>query len=121
MPIVDIEIVTRPAELLAPGLAVALADALGGVLDAAPGKVWVRLRSLPAESYAENQCGADRPSPVFVTFTASSPPEGENLKAIVQGMTQAVARATDRPAENVHVLVSPSAKGRIAFGGRIAK
>ena len=121
MPIFDIEIVTRHGEAVAPTLADDLSDALGAVMDAAPGKVWVRLRRLAPESYAENRSGAERPFPVFVTLTASAPPEGGHLDNMVRQVTEAVAHLTDRPPENVHVLVQPAAKGRIAFGGRVVQ
>jgi phenylpyruvate tautomerase PptA (4-oxalocrotonate tautomerase family) len=121
MPIIDVEIVTRPGEVLAPSLAGTLADAIGAVLGAAPGKVWVRLRPLPPEGYAENRCGEDRPCPVFVTLTASAPPEEGRLDLVVRQVTEAVARHADRPGENVHVLVQPAAKGRIAFGGELVR
>ncbi len=121
MPIFDIEIVSRRGEAVAAGLAGDLSDALGAALDAAPGKVWVRLRSLAPEGYAENLAGEERPSPVFVTLTASVPPEGERLDHVVGKVTEAVSRLTDRPPENVHVLVQPAAMGRIAFGGKVVK
>ncbi|HQW37990.1 MAG TPA: tautomerase family protein [Usitatibacteraceae bacterium] len=121
MPIFDIEIVRRAGEAVAPGLATRLADALGGALGAAPGKVWVRLRSLAPEAYAENGEGDGRASPIFVTMTASAPPEGEALDRLVAQVTQAVAGLAGRPAENVHVLLQPAAKGRIAFGGKVVK
>ena len=121
MPIVDVEIVERPGEGLAPGLAARLADALGGALDAAPGKVWVRLRALAAGHYAESGAGEGRPSPVFVTLLASVPPEGGELDRMVGRVTEAVSRVACRPAENVHVLVQPAARGRIAFGGKVVR
>ena len=121
MPVFDIEIVTRHGEAVAPALASDLSDALGAVMDAASGKVWVRLRTLAPEGYAENQAGPQRPFPVFVTLTASAPPEGEHLEHVVQQVTEAVAHLTDRPVENVHVLVQPAAKGRIAFGGKVSR
>jgi phenylpyruvate tautomerase PptA (4-oxalocrotonate tautomerase family) len=119
MPIFDIEIVTRRGETVAPELAANLSDALGAVLGAAPGKVWVKLRLLGPGSYAENLSGEDRPHPVFVTLTASAPPEGERLEQVARQVTQAVARVAGRPPENVHVLVQPAVRGRIAFGGNL--
>jgi phenylpyruvate tautomerase PptA (4-oxalocrotonate tautomerase family) len=121
MPIFDIEIATRHGETVAPALAADLSDALGAVLDAAPGKVWVRLRTLPPESYAENGSAGDHPFPVFVTLTASAPPQGEHLDHVVQQVTEAVAHLTDRAPENVHLLIQPAARGRIAFGGKVVR
>ena len=34
-------------------------------------------------------------------------------------LTAAVAKVTGVPGENVHVLVEPAARGRIAFGGQL--
>lgn len=119
MPIFDVEVVRRAGERLPGTLAAELADALGEQMGASPGKVWVRLRGLEAEDYAENGAGAARPSPVFVTLLASAPPEGEALAGRVAAVTAAVARLTGRDPENVHVLVEPAARGRIAFGGKV--
>lgn len=119
MPIIDIEIVSRPGEDPAPPLAQPLADALGDAFGADAGKVWVRLRELPAAHYAENRAPA--PAPVFVTVTASAPPEGEALRERIAQVTAAVARLTRRPAANVHVEFLPAARGRIAFGGRLVE
>ncbi len=121
MPIFDIEIATRHGEALAPGLAADLADALGAVMGAAPGKVWVRLRDLAPERYAENGRDPDRPFPVFVTLVASAPPQGEHLDHVAAQVAEAVAHLTDRAPENVHLLVEPAAKGRVAFGGKVAR
>ncbi len=121
MPIFDIEIATRHGEAVPPTLAADLADALGAVLDAAPGKVWVRLRTLAPGAYAENESGGDTPFPVFVTLTASAPPEGEHLEHVARQVTEAVAHLADRPPGNVHVLVQPAARGRIAFGGKLVR
>ena len=118
MPIVDVELIAGSAHPDAAATQ-ALADALGDVFEAAPGKVWLRMRALPAGQYAENRAAA--PSPVFVRVTASAPPEGERLRQRIAAITQAVARATGRPAENVHVEFMPAARGRIAFGGRLVE
>ena len=114
MPILDVEIVEAP-----PVDAQALADALGRTFGAAPGKVWVRIRNLPANHYAEND--AQAPRPVFVTVTASAPPEGPAMRERIEGIVDAVATATGRPRENVHVEFQPPAKGRIAFGGKLVE
>lgn len=121
MPIFDIEIATRHGEAVAPSLASDLADALGAVMDAASGKVWVRLRALGPEAYAENESASGHPYPVFVTLTASAPPQGEHFDHVVQQVTEAVAHLTDRPVEQVHFLAQPAARGRIAFGGKVVK
>ncbi len=114
MPILDVEVVTRHGERLAPTLATDLADALGEVFGAEPGRVWVRLRDLPADRYAENEAGGDRPFPVFVTVHEGDPPTGVPLE-------ERVARLAERPLANVHVVMEPALRGRIAFGGKLAK
>ena len=116
MPIVDVELVGAPA---ADGLAQRLADDIGSVLGAPPGKVWVRVHTLSANRYAEN--GGNAPFPVFVTVLSSAPPEGEALDNRVARITAAVASLTDRDPAHVHVLFEPSARGRMAFGGRVVK
>ena len=116
MPIVDVEIVGAPA---AEGLAQRLADEIGRALAAPTGKVWVRVHTLSAARYAEN--GGEAPQPVFVTILSSAPPEGEALDQRVARVTAAVASLTDRDPQNVHVLFEPTARGRIAFGGRVVK
>lgn len=118
MPIVDIELVGRAGESLPPDLAQALADALGQALGSEPGLVWVRLRTLPQAHYAENRVTA--PSPVFVNVLLGRHPEGDELRAQMRSVAKAVADACGTPMQNVHVLLEPPAKGRIAFGGELA-
>ena|SRR5688500_1562300 len=120
MPIIDIEFVQERPGPIEPTLARKLADALGEVFEAAPGKIWVRLRELPYGAYAENGV-AKAPKPVFVTVLASAPPEGKDLEARIGAITEAVAEHTQRPVKHVHVAFEPAARGRIAFGGKIAK
>ena len=121
MPILDVEVVTRHGASLPASLATDLADALGKVYDAQPGRLWIRLRDIPADRYAENEAGEDRAFPVFVTVREGSPPEGAQLEARIARVTECVARLTGRPADNVHVMVEPSMKGRIAFGGKLVR
>jgi phenylpyruvate tautomerase PptA (4-oxalocrotonate tautomerase family) len=119
MPIIDVEIVSDRQEALQARVTQALADELGAAFGAAPGKVWVKVRSLPFAQYAEN--GGKSPMPVFVTITASAPPAGEELRERVTRITDAVARITRRPSENIHVEFLPAARGRIAFGGKLVE
>lgn len=49
MPIVDIELVTEPNDVLVAGLAQSIADAVGVSLNSSPGQVWVRMRVLALE------------------------------------------------------------------------
>jgi phenylpyruvate tautomerase PptA (4-oxalocrotonate tautomerase family) len=119
MPILDIEIVSAAPDAIAPGLAQALADELGDAFGAEAGKVWVRLRALPAAHYAENNATA--PAPVFVTVLASAPPAGKQLQERIESITSIVAVHLERSRENVHVVFEPAARGRIAFGGRLVE
>jgi phenylpyruvate tautomerase PptA (4-oxalocrotonate tautomerase family) len=116
MPIVDVELVGAPA---ADSLAQSLADAIGEALGAPPGKVWVRVHTLSAARYAEN--GVKAPQPVFVTILSSNPPAGEALDNRVARITTAVAQLAERAPEHVHVLFEPTARGRVAFGGRVVR
>ena len=117
MPIIDIDIVEGT---IAGKTTQALADAIGKAFGADSGRVWVRARSLPAAAYAENG-RRDAPQPVFVTITASRPPQGQELRRIIAIIVEDVARITKRDAEHVHVEFAPAAKGRIAFGGRLVE
>ena len=119
MPIIDIELVTTTAASPDAAVTCALANELGDAFEAAPGKVWVRVRTLSSANYAENRVNA--PEPVFVTVLASAPPEGEVLRRRVAAITEIVARFTHRERGHVHVLFEPAARGRIAFGGRLVE
>ena len=115
MPIVDVEVVAAKVD---PKLAQPLADAIGHAFKAEPGKVWVRLRALPPAFYAENHA-KEPPQPVFVTILSRSPPRGPTLDRRIGQITEAVARLTGRPPQNVHVLFEQGSAGRIAFGGQL--
>ena len=120
MPIIDIELVQERPGPVEPTLAHRLADALGEVFEAQPGKIWVRLRELPYGAYAENHV-AKAPKPVFVTVLASAPPEGAQLEQRIVAITDVVAEHCKRPRENVHVMFESAARGRIAFGGKLSR
>ena len=118
MPILDIEVVGDydPDH----GVALKIADRAAVVLGADVGQVWVKLRHVPRELYAENGRGDPCPDqPVFVRVTKGVLQDVEELRAEALQLTQAVAEAVGRPAENVHVVYEPSATGRIAFGGKL--
>ncbi|MBC8327646.1 MAG: hypothetical protein H8E31_02760 [Planctomycetes bacterium] len=120
MPILEIEIVTAAEEALEADLAERLAAAAGAALGAPPGRTWVRLRELPRTRYAED--GAAREEavrPVFVSLLLADPPAGADRGAALAALTAAIAGACRRPVENVHVLLLPAARGRVAFGGEL--
>ncbi len=121
MPIVDIEIVGSLSGADPGTLAQALADATGAALAAAPGTTWVRVRTLATDAYAESGGAPDGDAPVFVTITCRSLPAPAALATEAAAVCAAVARATGRARERVHVEYAPPAAGRIAFGGVLAQ
>ena len=121
MPILDIDIVQ--ADGAAPpvaSLTQALADAAGRVFASAPGRTWVRLRTLPEAQYAENDAIVTRDQlPVFVTVMHAQPPEAAARAAEAAALTQALATGLGCTPDRVHVQYAPPAAGRQAFGGRL--
>ena len=118
MPIVDICWVGElPPD--ADALASRLADVLGDALQLAPGRVWVRLHPLPADRYAENGGPLQGALPIFVTLLHAHRPLGAALDAEVAALTAAVAHASGRPTDRVHLEYAPAGAGRLAFGGRL--
>jgi phenylpyruvate tautomerase PptA (4-oxalocrotonate tautomerase family) len=116
MPILEIEVVGQqatdpPTERLAERIAAAVGSALG----VPAGQLWVKVRKLAASNYAEN--GPPLPTlPVFARLLVRTrdpsvwPTRAELIAA-------AVADATARPREVVHVIFEPDATGRVFFGG----
>jgi phenylpyruvate tautomerase PptA (4-oxalocrotonate tautomerase family) len=123
MPILDIEHVLPAGSATAPtGTVQRLADATGRVFGSKPGRTWVRLRTLDATAYAENDVTLDADGlPVFVTVLHAQVPEGAALAAQVTALTQAVAEALGVDVQRVHVQMAPAAAGRQAFGGRLVE
>lgn len=123
MPILEIQIVgpiSHPDEQSAKEpLAQAIADRAGDILNTRPQGTWLRITRLPIEDYAENGGRDAGVMPVFVAVTMSNPPATDTWAPQAQALTQAIAEACDRPAQNVHILLQPSARGRIAFGGKL--
>lgn len=121
MPIVDIELVCEPADPRL-GVAAPLAHALGQVFGSAPGRTWVRLRSLSPGAYAENDCAPGPDAlPVFVTVLHARPPQDDALQREIASVTQAVAKGVGVASERVHVQYAPPAAGRQAFGGTLVR
>jgi len=120
MPIVDVEIVLRPGESMRAGLAAEIADRCGEVFGSPPGNTWVKLRPIPCDHYAENGGGPpDGVYPVFVLVLKARLPAPDPLRAEVSRLAAAIAEATGRPVENVHIAYLPAAAGRVAFGGEL--
>jgi len=120
MPILEIEIVLQPGEILVSDLAQIIADRTAQVFGSAPGNTWVRLRFLPSGQYAEN---SEVPSPgvypVFVTVLKAVLPEPNAIQQELSQLVRALAEVCSRPEENVHILYLPPAAGRMSFGGRL--
>lgn len=107
-------------EAPAPGLAQTVADSLGQVFGAEPGRVWVRLERIDRGHYAENGCAVDDDElPVFVHVLHARLPVGEALAAEARSIAGEVAAVLKRSADRVHVEYAPPGAGRIAFGGRL--
>lgn len=121
MPIVEIEAVGLAPGDIGPARVQRTADALGQALGVAPGKVWLRVRTLPRGAYAENgTAAAATPAPVFVRVLLASLPGADDLEREVAAVTRAVAASFGRPEAQVHVEVAAPGFGRIAFGGQLS-
>ncbi|UCH59024.1 MAG: hypothetical protein JSV61_12510 [Anaerolineales bacterium] len=119
MPILEIEIVLKPGENLAAGLAQKIANQAAAVFSSPPGDTWVRLRTLAATQYAENGGWQAGIFPIFVTILKAKLPEPQVLHQELDQLTRLIAEVCNRPQENVHILYLPPAAGRMAFGGRL--
>ena len=118
MPILDIEIVMRPGEILDKQLAVEIANRAGEVFESPSGSTWVKLRTLSRESYAEN--GGDSPAelfPVFASVLLARLPAPDKMQIQAAELTAMLARVCARPEENVHIIYLPEGSGRVCFGG----
>ena len=120
MPILEVEIVTRPNENLKPGLAAELANRTGEIFNSPPGTTWVKVRAIPQENYAENGSGEPfEVFPVFVSILKAHLPAPDALQAEASRLTEEIAQVCARPVENIHLFYLPEGAGRIAFGGKI--
>ncbi len=121
MPIVEVEVILRPAETLRDELAQELADALGEALNTASGTTWVKVDGRTHNRYAESGGMTADTFPVFVTILKSSLPALEARTAEAERVTACVSRICERPSENVHIIYLPEGKGRVAFGGDLVR
>lgn len=122
MPILDVTLVLRDGETPAPDLAQQLGDAAGHVFGAAAGTVWVAVRALPTERYAENAVArADTPLPAFVRVIKAEDDPAEIRAAEAAALSAALAARLGRPAALVHLIYEPAGAGRVAFGGRLVR
>lgn len=118
MPILHIDIIGSPADQPA-DLAQQLADAAASALDSRPQGTWVKLQYIPVEHYAENEGAETGVRPIIVSVIQADVPDGEDRQVQVSRLTEAIADAAGHPPENVHILLEPAARGRIAFGGNL--
>jgi phenylpyruvate tautomerase PptA (4-oxalocrotonate tautomerase family) len=119
MPIVTVRIVGDLSKTVRRCLAQRLADAVGEALDSLPGQTWVVVQRASATEYAESGGAPAGLRPIFVTVMKRAMPQARKLRNEIAALTRAVAAATGRPEENIHVIYEPPARGRVAFGGRL--
>jgi phenylpyruvate tautomerase PptA (4-oxalocrotonate tautomerase family) len=120
MPILDVQIALRPGEDLPPNLASAIANAAARVFGAPPGNTWVLVKALPASAYAEDSSPpGEGIFPVFASVLKARLGPIEKLKEEAMRLSKAIAIASQRPQENIHILYEPEALGRISFGGQL--
>lgn len=117
MPILNIEVI-GDREHFPQDLAQRFADAAGSSLNSRPGGTWVKVHFLEEAAYAESG-GATEGLPIIVSLIQAEVPRGDVLRDQVAGLARALAQAADHPVENVHIIIEPAAKGRIAFGGTL--
>jgi phenylpyruvate tautomerase PptA (4-oxalocrotonate tautomerase family) len=119
MPIFEVDFVGPVYDNVRRVLARRIADAAATVLGSPPRSTWVRVRFVTADEYAENEGAEPGVFPVIVKVLEADPPHGDDLAAEAARLTEAIAAACARPAENVHLLYDPPGRGRVAFGGQL--
>ena len=119
MPILEVRLIGEVPEDVHTGLAQRIADAAGGALGSRPQGTWVTLQFVDADAYAENEGSPPDARPVIVSVLQADLPDAAALGEQVSRLTDAIAKACERPAENLHLIFEPSARGRIAFGGKL--
>lgn len=119
MPIVDIEIVLKPNEIVQSEIVEELADQLGEIFGSPKGTTWVKVHALAHDHYAESGGTPDGVFPVFVSILKSNLPTNDEMQKEVEMITGAVAQICGRPSENVHIIYLPEGRDRVAFGGKL--
>ncbi len=120
MPILRVAIVGNPEDY-ATDLAQRIADLAGEALESRKQGTWVKLEFLSLHRYAENGGMASGDQPVIVSVIQADLPAGDALRKQVTDLSNAMAEATGHPLVNVHLVMEPSARGRIAFGGHLVE
>lgn len=120
MPILDVEIVARRGESWPCDRTKELARRAGEIFHAPAGAVWVKVRVIESEFYAESDADSELALyPVFVSILKAKWPRHEAMLEEVSLLTSALAEICNRPRENVHLFYLPEASGRVAFGGTL--
>lgn len=119
MPLVEVEIVLKPNEVIQDEIASKVADQLGQIFNSPKGGTWVKLHTLSESNYAENGGRDDGVYPIFVSVLKAKLPPQDEIQAEVEKITSAVAQTCNRPPTLVHVIYAPQGSGRVAFGGKI--
>lgn len=119
MPILEVEFVGPAPDNVKRALARRVADAAGTVFGSPPRTTWVRVRFVSADEYAENEGAEPGVFPVLVRVLQADPLQGDDLATEARRLTEALAAACNRPAENVHLVYEPAGRGRVAFGGTL--
>jgi len=121
LPILNVEIIGPVPQALRANLAPRIAELAGQALDSRIQGTWVKLHFIPSEHYAENAGGPAMDGlPVIVSLLQAQVLEGDALREQIKLLTAAIAEGVGRPTENIHIIIEPAAKGRIAFGGTLA-
>ena len=120
MPFVTVEIV-GDLDRAPDGLAQALADACSPAFPPEHREVWVRIHRLSRDDWAITAPSKSGALPVFVCVVREDNPIGNNLKHEVAELSKAVSKVTGRAIESICVTYEPSARGRLAFGGKLIR
>lgn len=122
MPILQVQLIEPVPDPVRHGLAARIAQAAAAVFDSRPQGTWVTLRFVDRDAYAENAGGpAGGVEPVLVSVLLAELPDTDTLAQRAAELSEAIARACERPAQNVHVIFEPAGAGRIAFGGTLRR
>ena len=119
MPIVEIEIVLKPNEIIQGEIVEELAEQLGEIFGSPKGTTWVKVYALERDHYAENGGTLDGVFPIFISVLKSKLPATEEMQKEVEKITGAVAQIFGRPSGNVHIIYLPEGRGRVSFGGKL--
>ncbi|MEX0289392.1 MAG: 4-oxalocrotonate tautomerase family protein [Flavobacteriaceae bacterium] len=120
MPILEIEYIATKGELIPGDLAQRIADAAESIFNSPKGTIWIKLRQLEADGYAENGIpSTSTPRPVFAKVLKRKAGDESTLRGEAMALARCIAQQMDRDVENIHIIYEASAQGRIAFGGEL--